>query len=99
MNLTKISPLQKTHPSCSLVYLIKRSRIRKATVPDLIHHLCSLNIVLTIRSLGHGYRSPPSDALLMLIHDLPLRPVPKLPPEPTLAAQRRRSDFSACRVP
>lgn len=35
----------------------------------------------------------------MLICDLPLRPVPKLPPEPTLAAQRRRSDFSAGGVP
>ena len=80
-------PLQKSLHHFSFVDFIKRPCVRKAAVPDLIHHSSSLNIILTVRSVRHRYRGPAFHALLMLIHDLPLGPMPELPPEPTLAAQ------------
>ena len=52
MNLTKSFSL-KSFQLFSPVYFIKRSRIRKAAVPDLVHHLNSLNIVPTIGSPGN----------------------------------------------
>lgn len=83
----------------SFVYLIKGPRVRKTAVPDLIHHLGSLNIVLTIRSLRDRNRCPTSDTFLVLISKFPLTPMPELPPKSTLAAQGRGSDLSAGSMP
>lgn len=71
----------------SFVYLIKGPRVRKTAVPDLIHHLGSLNIILTIRSLRDRNRCPASDTFLVLISKFPLTSMPELPPKSTLAAQ------------
>lgn len=46
-------PHQRIRHLFSLVNLIKWPCIRKAAVPDLIHHPDSLNVVLAVRSLGH----------------------------------------------
>ena len=50
------------------INLIKRSGVRIATVPDLVDHLGSMNVVLAVRT-GHYRECRPSPyALLMLLH-------------------------------
>lgn len=78
--------LLKLHRYFSFVDFVERSRIRKAAVPDLVDHLRSLNIILTIRPVRHRQCSPSPDTLLMLIRNFPLTPMPKFSPEPALAA-------------
>ena len=83
----------------SPINLIKRPRIKKATLPNLIHHPHRLHIIPTTRPRRHTQRRPPPHTLLHLLRQFPLVAREKLPRPPALPAQRARSDLHARRVP
>ena len=83
----------------SLVDLVKRPRVIEAAVPNLIHHLVRMLLVLTPRSRSHTQRRSPPYALLQLLCDPPLPSCEELPSPPTLAAKRTRANLRTRRVP
>lgn len=83
----------------SLVYLIKRSRIIEATVPNLIHHPHSLHVILATWSIRNTDRCSSSYALLQLLRDTELSSCEELSTEPALSAQCTRADLHTCSMP
>jgi len=78
------------------IYLVERPGIHKTTVPNLIHGLDSLKIILAIRSHLHTDDRPPPDTILMMS-----RKVQDFVPEEficpsALPTQIARSDLSTC---
>lgn len=82
-----------------LVNLIKRPRIVKTTIPNLIHHHLRLLFIPTPGPSSNTQRRPPPHALLQLLRDAPLAAREKLPPPPALPRQRARANLRARRVP
>ena len=78
--------IQQMVGSESSVYLVKRPSICKARVPDLVHNLDSLRIVLAAWSVHHGPHSPAPDTCLMLLRDSPVVPREKFPCPSAFAA-------------
>ena len=68
----------------SLVDLVEGSGICETAVPNLIYYLRRLHIVFAVRPHRYRKRRPASNTFLVLIHNLPLAPMPEFPPEPTL---------------
>ena len=67
------------------IYLIERSRVRVAAIPDFIYGFCGLHIVSTIGPAGDGHSRSASHTLLVLLRKLPLASGEELPGEPALS--------------
>lgn len=90
------SRLSKT--PLSLVNLIKRPRIPKTAIPNLIHHSLRVLQVFTPRPRRHAQTRSPPHTLLQLLRNPPLSSCEKLPSPPTLARKCRSSDLRASSV-
>ena len=77
--------INKPLPQLLAIYLIERSRVRVATIPDFIYGFCGLHIVSTIWPTGDGHSSSASHTLLVLLRKLPLASGEELPGEPALS--------------
>jgi hypothetical protein len=88
----------RDHLNSSLVDLVKRPRVIEAAVPNLIHHLVRMLLILATGPCSNTQRCPPPHALLQLLCNPPLPSCEKLPPPPTLSAQRTRADLRTRRV-
>lgn len=79
------------------INLVKRPSISTTAIPNLIHRLRSVNIILTLRPRSNSQRRPPFDTIL----PAPYKLLPKapLPHKPALAAQHDRSYLGARAVP
>lgn len=73
--------------SVSSVNFIKRPRVSKAAVPDLIDNLLCMSLVSARRPCPHRQDSPSPDTLLMLLGKLPLASSEELAGPSTLAAE------------
>ena len=71
-------------PRLLAIYLIKRSRVRVAAIPDFIDGFCGLHIVSTIGPTSDGQSSSASHTLLVLLGKLPLASGKELPGPPAL---------------
>lgn len=95
--------VEHAHPrillmSRSPINLIKRPRIPKTAVPNLIHSSHSLQVPslpLTLRSRHHALHCPPPHAILMVHVELHLLVPEELVRPPALTAQIRRSNLRA----
>jgi hypothetical protein len=72
-------------PNALSINLIEWPRIREARIPDLVHNLHCLDIILTGRSSHHRLNCPRPYAILMLLCKVPIIPCPKLPHPSTLS--------------
>ena len=72
-------------PRLLAIYLIERSRVRVAAIPDFIDGFCGLHIVSTVGSAGDGQSSSASYTLLVLLRKLPLASGKELPGPPALS--------------
>ena len=72
-------------PRLLAIYLIERSRVCVAAIPDFIDDSRGLYIVFTIGSASDGHSSSASHTLLVLLRKLPLASFKELPGPPALS--------------
>lgn len=86
--------IRKAHQGWeSLVHFVEGPGVREARVPDLVHDLGRVDVVLAPRPVQDRHYRPGPDAVLELLRHLPVAPREGLSRPPALAAQHRRADL------
>ena len=77
----------------SSINLVKGPCVSEAAVPDFIHDLLGVGLVLTVWPRSNGQDSSPSDTLLMLLGKLPLASSEELARPSAFTAEGTRSNL------
>ena len=95
----RIEWLRHSQLTISSIYFVKRSCVRKTTVPDLVHNLSRLRLIFAVGPTCDRQGSSASHTFLKLLRELVLTPCKEFPSPSALSTKGRRSDLRACYVP